>query len=150
MSCIDLSNKRFLKGEILWRNRFGVSSAPSLVQKAILFLWILQKWIFTISSQTNPFKKLWIQYQKYANIPFFKRKHNIFKNSFFPSTILFIERNNLDLNIRSSSSINIFRNSTFKFIRAFANSVFNSHNPKGLSHNLSHKTETRSKSLAKA
>ena len=64
------------------------------------------------------------------NIPFFKTRHSFFKNSFFPSTI--IEWNNLDHNIRNSSSFNIFRRSILKFIRPSANSFFNCHNPKGI------------------
>ena len=64
------------------------------------------------------------------NIPFFKTRHYFFKNSFFPSTI--IEWNNLDHNIRNSSSFNIFRRSILKFIRPSANSFFNCHNPKGI------------------
>ena len=64
------------------------------------------------------------------NIPFFKTRHYFFTNSFFPSTI--IEWNNLDHNIRNSSSFNIFRRSILKFIRPSANSFFNCHNPKGI------------------
>ena len=64
------------------------------------------------------------------NIPFFKTRHSFFKNSFFPSTIS--EWNNLDHNIRNSSSFNIFRRSILKFIRPSANSFFNCHNPKGI------------------
>ena len=64
------------------------------------------------------------------NIPLFKTRHSFLKNSFFPSTI--IEWNNLDHNIRNSSSFNIFRRSILKFIRPSANSFFNCHNPKGI------------------
>ena len=64
------------------------------------------------------------------NIPFFKTRHSFFKNSFFPTTI--IEWNNLDHNIRNSSSFNIFRRIILRFIRPSANSFFNSHNPKGI------------------
>ena len=63
------------------------------------------------------------------NIPFFKT-HSFLKNSFFPSTV--IEWNDLDHNIRNSSSFNIFRRSILKFIRPSANSFFNCHNPKGI------------------
>ena len=64
------------------------------------------------------------------NIPFFKTRHSFFKNSFFPSTI--IEWNNLDHNIRNSSSFNNFKRSILKFIRPSANSFFNCHNSKGI------------------
>ena len=64
------------------------------------------------------------------NLPFFKTRHNLFKRYFFLSTI--IQWNNLDLNIRNWSSLNIFRNCILKFIRPSANSVFDSHNPKAI------------------
>ena len=64
------------------------------------------------------------------NFPFFKTRHSFLKNSFFPSTI--IAWNNLDHNIRNSSSFNIFRKCILKFIRPSANSFFNCHNPKGI------------------
>ena len=51
------------------------------------------------------------------NIPFFKRRHTFFENSFFPSTT--IERNRLTYDIRNSSSFNIFRKSILKFIKSF-------------------------------
>ena len=43
------------------------------------------------------------------------KQDNLLTNSFFPSTI--IEWNYLDLDIRNSSNLNIFRNSILKFIR---------------------------------
>ena len=49
------------------------------------------------------------------NIPQFKVKHNFFRNSFFPSTV--IEWNKFDLNIRDSESLNNFKKSLLKFIR---------------------------------
>ena len=64
------------------------------------------------------------------NIPSFKTRHNVFKKCFFLSAIT--QWNNLDLNIRNSSSLNVFRNSILKSIRSSANSVFNSHNPKAI------------------
>ena len=63
------------------------------------------------------------------NIPQFKVKHNFFRNSFFPSAV--IEWNKLDLNIRNSENLNVFKNSFLKFIRPSGNSVFNCHNPRG-------------------
>ena len=64
------------------------------------------------------------------NISLFKTKQAFLKNSFFSSTI--IEWNTLDHNIRNSNNYNIFRKSILKFIRSSANSLFNSHNPKGI------------------
>ena len=62
------------------------------------------------------------------NIPQFKVKHNFFKNSFFPSVV--IEWNKLDLNIRDSENLFIFKKKLLKFIRPSGNSVFKCHNPK--------------------
>ena len=64
------------------------------------------------------------------NIPLINVRHNYFKNSFFPSSI--IEWNNLDIDIRSASSIDIFKNSILKIIRPKANSIFDIHNPLGV------------------
>ena len=57
------------------------------------------------------------------NIPQFKAKHNFFRNSFFTSAV--IEWNKLELNIRNSESLNIFRKSLLKFIRPSGSSVLN-------------------------
>ena len=64
------------------------------------------------------------------NISFFKTRHNIFKKMFFLSAI--IQWNNLDLNIRNQTSLNIFKNSILKFIRPSASNVFNNHNSKAI------------------
>ena len=64
------------------------------------------------------------------NIPLFKVKHNFFQNSFFPSAV--IEWNKLDLNIRNSESLNIFKKTLLNFIRPSGSTVFNCHNPKGV------------------
>ena len=64
------------------------------------------------------------------NIPQFKVKHNFFQNSFFLSMV--IEWNKLDLNIRNSESLSIFKKSLLKFIRLSGSSVFNCHNPRGI------------------
>ena len=57
-------------------------------------------------------------------------KHQFFKNSYFPSTI--IEWNKLDSNIRNSETLNIFKSKILKFIRSTANSIFGCHNPIGV------------------
>ena len=81
------------------------------------------------------------------NISLFKVKYNFFRNSFFPSAV--IEWNKLDLNIRISESLNLFKKTLLNFIRPSESTVFNCHNPKrvklltrlrlGLSHLCEHK-----------
>ena len=63
-------------------------------------------------------------------VPLFNVKHDYFKNSFFPSTV--IEWNKLDSNIRNSESLAIFKKRILAFIRPYANSTFQYHSPKGL------------------
>ena len=66
-----------------------------------------------------------------ANIPSLSFKHNFFKNTFFPSTIL--EWNKLDPSLRNSASYNVFKNSILKFIRPSPNKKnFQCHNLKGI------------------
>ena len=62
------------------------------------------------------------------NFPQFRVKHNFFRNPFFPSAV--IEWKKLDLNIRNSESLNIFKKSLLKFIRPSESSVFNCYNPR--------------------
>ena len=64
------------------------------------------------------------------NITPFKVTHNFFKNSFFPSVIN--EWNNLDLEIRNSASLDIFKKHLLNFIRSNSKNVFNINNPLGL------------------
>ena len=80
------------------------------------------------------------------NVPSFKVRHDFFKNSFFPSTV--IEWNKIDKNIRKSESFAIFKKSILKSIRSSQSRVYNCHNPKriklltrlrvGLSHLCEH------------
>ena len=63
-------------------------------------------------------------------IPAINVKHDFFKNTFFPSTI--IEWNKLDLKIKNSESIKTFKKRILSFIRPSPNSTFNCHNPKGI------------------
>ena len=63
----------------------------------------------------------------------FSTKHNFFKNSFFPSSV--IEWNKLDPNFRNATSLNLFKKDLLKFIRPSPNvflSVFKFHNCKGI------------------
>ena len=48
-------------------------------------------------------------------------------NTFFPSTIT--EWNKLDLSIRNSVSLNVFKGRLLQFVRPLENSVFTCHNP---------------------
>ena len=70
------------------------------------------------------------QTRQVNNIPMFKVKHNFFRNSFFPSTI--IEWNKLDSEIRTSPSSESFKRSLLKIIRPVARSIFDIHNPLGI------------------
>ena len=65
-----------------------------------------------------------------VNISNIKTRSNIFRNSFFPSTIT--EWNKLDREIRKSDSLNVFKLSLLKFVRPITNSVFETNNPYGL------------------
>ena len=83
------------------------------------------------------------------SIPLLNVKHNYFKNSFFPSTI--IEWNNLDSNIRNSENLAFFKKRLLAFKKPSANSAFHCLNPNdlklitrlrlGLSHLRFHKFE---------
>ena len=64
------------------------------------------------------------------NIKPFKVRHNFFKNSFFPSVIS--EWNKLDLEIRNSASLEIFKKHLLNFIRPNSSNAFNINNPLGL------------------
>ena len=64
--------------------------------------------------------------RNHNNIPVFNVKHEYFRKSFFPSTV--IEWNKLDNNIRNSESVSAFKKQILKFIRPSPNSTFNVHN----------------------
>ena len=68
--------------------------------------------------------------RNHNNIPVFNVKHEYFRKSFFPSTV--IEWNKLDNNIRNSESVSAFKKQILKFIRPSPNSTFNVHNPHGI------------------
>ena len=61
------------------------------------------------------------------NISHIIMKHLLFKNPYFPSTI--IELNKLDSNIWSLETLNIFKSEILKSIRSTANSIYSCHNP---------------------
>ena len=64
------------------------------------------------------------------NIPTFNCRTNSFKYSFFPSTLN--DWFNLDLNIRNSESISIFKSKLFSFIRSVQSNIYNIFDSKGL------------------
>ena len=64
------------------------------------------------------------------NIPLLGTKHNFFQNSYFLADVK--EWNRLDIGIRKSDSISIFKKRIVSFIRPLPNKVSNSHNPQGL------------------
>ena len=64
------------------------------------------------------------------SVSLFNVKHDSFKNSFLPSTV--IEWNKLDSNIRNSESLALFKKRILSFIRPFANSTFHCQNLKAL------------------
>ena len=55
------------------------------------------------------------------NIPLVKANNNYFMNTFFPSTIT--EWNKLDLSIRKSTSLNMFKSRSLRFVRPLESSV---------------------------
>ena len=57
------------------------------------------------------------------NIPHYSPRHNIFRNSFFPSTVIEC----IDLKIRNSAAFSAFKIGILKFIRPSSNSIFNCH-----------------------
>ena len=84
------------------------------------------KYLFDIIPQSNcPYRT-----RNALNIPHINVKHQFFKNSYFPSTI--IEWKKLDSNIRNSETLNIFKSKILKFIRPTADSIFGCHNPIGV------------------
>ena len=66
--------------------------------------------------------------RQYNKIPAINVK--LFKNTFFPSTIM--EWNKLDWEIKNSESIVTFKKRILSFIRPSASSTLNCHNPRGI------------------
>ena len=62
--------------------------------------------------------------KQYNKVPAINVKHNFFKNTFFPLTI--IEWNKLDWKLKTLKVLKL------SFIRPSPNSTFNCHNPKGI------------------
>ena len=64
------------------------------------------------------------------SIPLIKIKHDFFKSTFFPSTI--IAWSKLDPTIRNAESVGIFKSNILKFIRPTPRSFSNCYNHKGI------------------
>ena len=75
-----------------------------------------------------PTRRMLYSTRNIHNIPLVNTKHNFFKNSFYPSTI--IEWNNLDPHLRKSKNFLVFKTNILKFIRPSPNSAYNCHNPR--------------------
>ena len=65
-----------------------------------------------------------------SQISGFKARHNFLKDSFF--AVVISQWNSLDVNIRNSSSIDVFKKELLKFIRPVPNSTYNINDSKGL------------------
>ena len=63
------------------------------------------------------------------NIPLVRVNNNYFTRTFFPSTIT--EWNKLDLSIRNSDSLHIFKGRLLQLATPLENSVFTGHKPTG-------------------
>ena len=86
--------------------------------------------IYKSKSPKNLFKLILEKTHAYTtknvdNIHCFKIRHNFFKNSFFPSTI--IEYNNLDPTLQNSKGFTDLKNSILKIIRPSLSNIFNRH-----------------------
>ena len=55
-----------------------------------------------------------------------------FQKIVFSSTVVVVEWNKLNPNLRSVTSLSVFKKNLLKFIRPSPNSVFNCHNYKGI------------------
>ena len=109
-----------------WWNHFSIiatlnSQSAIWTKEGLFHQEIFKKgWLLTLSNATR---------NVYC-IPLIKIKHNLFKNTFFPSAI--IEWNKLDLAIRDAESLGIFQSNTLKFFRPTPRSFFNYYNHKGI------------------
>ena len=109
-----------------WRNHFStiatVNNQSVIWQKKGLY-------------HQESFENGWLLTSSYAMrnvdcIPLIKIKHDVFKNTFFPSAI--IEWNKLDPAIRNAESLGIFKSNILKFFRPTPRSFFNCYNHKGI------------------
>ena len=85
--------------------------------------------VFKTQSPRHLFERNYIT-RNNDKLPHFKVKHNYFKNSFFPPTV--IEWNKLGLNIPNSESLVSFKSKVLEFIRPSENSIFLCNSAKGI------------------
>ena len=108
MSSLNRSNKGYVKRKNLSRIGIGVLRDRLWCKNLCLFYKVLEnenpKYLFSLI----PTRRSLYSTRNIHNIPLVNTKHNFFKNSFFPSTI--IELNNLDPHLRKSE--------TFRFLKA--------------------------------
>ena len=116
---------------VLWRHNLWLSIKNFISSKHLCCLFI----IINNQSPRSLFQLVPSPNTRYfsgnsENIQQLRTKHEFFKNSFSPSTIK--EWNNLDLQIRKSKNISIFKSNILKFIRLKPYNVYYCHNPKGI------------------
>ena len=102
------------KEKIYQELQFGLLRDRSWCRKLCLFHKVLEnenpKYLFSLI----PTRHLLYSTENKHNIPIVNTKHNFFKNSFFPSSI--IEWNNLDPHLRKSENCSVFKRNILKFI----------------------------------
>ena len=124
--------------------RLGISSPSALVQETSLILLFFKENKPVYLVNLIPTKNSNYSTRHADKLALFHPKHNFFKISFFPSTV--IQWNKLDPNLRSAASLSAFKKNLLKFIRPSPNSVFNCQ--KLQRNQIPHKTTPWSKSLA--
>ena len=129
---------------VLLKIVFVFCSAPSLVQKSYSYKF------YKNESPQFFFKLIPVRSSEYSpksmlNAPFYKIRHNFLKRFFVLSGIM--QWNIINLNLRNSKCLSIFRNSILKFITPSANSIFNSNNSKEIE--FITRLAARSESLAR-
>ena len=67
---------------------FRVSSTATMVQKTILFYRIYNKQAPGYLAEPILTRNVEYQTQRVPNVPFLSFKHNVFKNTFFPSAVI--------------------------------------------------------------
>ena len=130
MSNLNRSKKGYVRRKNLSIFGIGVLRDRYWSRKLCLFYKVLENENFKYLFSFIPTKRSLYSTQNIHNIPLLNTKHNFFKNSIFPSTI--IEWNNLDPQLTNSENFSVFKNNILKFIRPSPNSVYNCHNPRGV------------------
>ena len=127
-TCNNGHYKRYFNRETFSRTRLWILTAATMIQET-LSLFQNNKESISKVSLIPTIRQAYMTRHK-NTVPLFNVKHDYFKNSFFPSTV--VKWNKLDSNIRNSEILALFNKRILAFIRHFANSTFQCHNPKGL------------------